>query len=200
MYQFKQVGAVAAVLAFFAIATMAFAGPTGGSEEPSVDATPATCDEKTVRLHLSRAKALIKGAYALSRWEDGTPAKWAEKAAWQSHKQCIKIEKVQRQIEAYREKRAEKFSEYRKDRLFQAKYLPYSGPGKTHWAIPYYIVACESGGNWNAYNPSGASGPYQLLGWGAPMPVNSEADKRAHHKIAARLWRGGAGASHWVCA
>lgn len=77
---------------------------------------------------------------------------------------------------------------------------PYPGPNGTRWAIPYYIVACESRGRWDAYNPSGASGPYQLLGWGAPMPANTPARKLAHHRIAARLWAGGRGASHWVCA
>lgn len=68
------------------------------------------------------------------------------------------------------------------------------------WAIPPYIVACESGGSWSAYNPSGASGPYQLLGWGAPMPANTAARMARHHEIAAGLWAGGRGASHWVCA
>lgn len=68
------------------------------------------------------------------------------------------------------------------------------------WAIPPYIVMCESGGAWSAYNPSGASGPYQLLGWGAPMPANTTARQATHHRIAARLWAGGRGASHWVCA
>lgn len=68
------------------------------------------------------------------------------------------------------------------------------------WAIPPYIVRCESGGAWGAYNPSGASGPYQLLGWGAPMPANTIARQARHHIIAARLWSGGRGASHWVCA
>ena len=68
------------------------------------------------------------------------------------------------------------------------------------WAIPPYIVGCESGGAWGAYNPSGASGPYQLLGWGAPMPASTPRRKAQHHIIAARLWAGGRGASHWVCA
>lgn len=76
---------------------------------------------------------------------------------------------------------------------------PYPGGG-TWWAIPYYVVACESGGSWTAYNPSGASGPYQLLGWGAPYPATTWREKMANHRIAADLWAGGAGASNWVCA
>lgn len=78
--------------------------------------------------------------------------------------------------------------------------LPYAGGG-TRWAIPWYIVYCESGtsGLWSAYNSSGASGPYQLLGWGAPMPANTVDRKIAHHRIAASVWNGGAGRSNWVC-
>jgi hypothetical protein len=76
---------------------------------------------------------------------------------------------------------------------------PYPGLG-SYWAIPAYIVACESGGSWSAYNSSGASGPYQLLGWGAPFPATTWRARMAHHEIASDLWAGGAGAGNWVCA
>ncbi len=68
------------------------------------------------------------------------------------------------------------------------------------FAVPCYIIACESHGRWAAYNPSGAVGPYQLLGWGAPWPVRTAVDRLAHHRIAARLWARGRGARNWVCA
>jgi hypothetical protein len=76
---------------------------------------------------------------------------------------------------------------------------PYGGPGKTRWAIPYSIVACESGGSWTAANPSGAVGPYQLLGWGAPYPATTWPLKMANHRIASQVYAGGAGRSNWVC-
>jgi hypothetical protein len=77
-----------------------------------------------------------------------------------------------------------------------AYYTPY-GP----YAIPGYIVACESGGSWSAYNPSGAAGIYQLMPeWGRPFPVRTWKDKLTHHRIAYDLYAGGAGASNWVCA
>ena len=67
----------------------------------------------------------------------------------------------------------------------------------TEWSIPTYIVMCESGGDWNAYNPSGASGPYQLM----PMHFNGELamhqSRAAQHAKAAELWNGGKGKSHW---
>ena len=77
---------------------------------------------------------------------------------------------------------------------------PYPGPNGTRWSIPWRVVACESGGRWGAYNPSGAAGPYQIMAMhGRPFPVRTSADRLRHHQIAANLWRGGAGASHWVC-
>lgn len=95
--------------------------------------------------------------------------------------------------------------EWQRDRLAFGRYralrriAPYPGGG-TYWAVPYYIVLCESGGSWSAANPSGAVGPYQLLGWGAPYPARTWREKMENHRIAARVYAGGAGASNWVCA
>lgn len=78
---------------------------------------------------------------------------------------------------------------------------PYECGSAGRFAIPCYIVACESGFSWSAYNPSGAASVYQIMAeHGRPFPVTSAADKLAHHRIAAALWDGGAGASNWVCA
>jgi septal ring factor EnvC (AmiA/AmiB activator) len=72
------------------------------------------------------------------------------------------------------------------------------------WAIPEAIVMCESGGNWNAVNPSsGAGGAYQILPstWelygGHGLPQNaSPAEQSA---IAAQIWAD-SGPGAWVCA
>lgn len=72
------------------------------------------------------------------------------------------------------------------------------GGGKyAYWAIPCYVIACESGFSWGAANGSStAVGPYQILDFhGRPWPVRSFADKLAHHRIAAHL-----SLSAWVCA
>jgi hypothetical protein len=72
--------------------------------------------------------------------------------------------------------------------------LPYNG-----WAIPEYIVSCETGGtfDWMAYNASGASGPYQLmpLHFGGELAMHQS--RAAQHAKAAELWNGGKGKSHW---
>jgi len=72
------------------------------------------------------------------------------------------------------------------------------------YAIPTYIVMCESGGNYHALNPSsGAGGAYQILpstwraygGQGAPQ----DAPKDEQDRIAAEIWRD-SGPSAWACA
>lgn len=69
------------------------------------------------------------------------------------------------------------------------------------FAIPCYIIACESHGLWTAYNRSGAAGPYQLMAMhGRPWPALTRGARLAHHRIAARLWAGGRGARNWACA
>ncbi len=72
------------------------------------------------------------------------------------------------------------------------------------WAIPEAIVMCESGGNFQALNPSsGAGGAYQILpstwrlygGKGLPH----EASPAEQHRIAAMIWAD-SGPAAWVCA
>jgi septal ring factor EnvC (AmiA/AmiB activator) len=72
------------------------------------------------------------------------------------------------------------------------------------YAIPTYIVMCESGGNYSALNPSsGAGGAYQILpstwraygGQGLPH----QASKAEQDRIAAMIWRD-SGPSAWSCA
>jgi peptidoglycan hydrolase CwlO-like protein len=71
------------------------------------------------------------------------------------------------------------------------------------YAIPTYIVMCESGGNYHALNQSsGAGGAYQILpstwhaygGQGAPQ----DAPKAEQDRIAAEIWRD-SGPSAWSC-
>lgn len=83
-------------------------------------------------------------------------------------------------------------------RLELRSIAPYDCGSHGRFAVPCSIVARESRYSWGAYNSSsGALGPYQFLGWRVPWPVRSAADRLAHHRMAARLWARGAGASHW---
>ncbi|MGZ5375067.1 MAG: transglycosylase family protein [Solirubrobacterales bacterium] len=76
--------------------------------------------------------------------------------------------------------------------------------GNGQWAIPEYIVMCESGGNYHALNPSsGAGGAYQIL----PSTWRSYGGKGLPHqappaeqdRIAGEIWRN-SGPSQWSCA
>src|SRR5436190_1712833 len=72
------------------------------------------------------------------------------------------------------------------------------------WAIPQAVVMCESGGNFNAVNPSsGAGGAYQILpstwrlygGSGSPQ----DASPSEQSQIASQIWAD-SGPSAWACA
>jgi hypothetical protein len=71
-------------------------------------------------------------------------------------------------------------------------------------AVPAYIVACETNGyrgsgRWHAANPSGAVGPAQLLGWGAPHPATTAREKVRYWEITRYVLRV-QGLSAWACA
>lgn len=71
------------------------------------------------------------------------------------------------------------------------------------YAIPTYIVMCESGGDYLAENAiSSASGAYQIIdsswaGYGGYYHA-SDAPPSVQDAKAALMWAGGAGASHWA--
>ncbi len=70
------------------------------------------------------------------------------------------------------------------------------------YAIPTYIVMCESGGDYSALNPSGAGGAYQIMPetWeaygGTGLP--NEASKAEQDRIAALIYAD-SGTAPWVC-
>ena len=102
----------------------------------------------------------------------------------------------------------QRFESHREAKLEAGEYraakravTPYDCGAAGRYAIPCYVVACESGYSWSAYNSSGAAGVYQIMPeHGRPFPIASKWDKLEHHQIAYRLWAGGSGASNWVCA
>jgi soluble lytic murein transglycosylase-like protein len=64
------------------------------------------------------------------------------------------------------------------------------------------VMACESGGDPNAYNPSGASGLMQVLAsWADNFGVLPDQlfDPETNIWIASELWADG-GWTHWACA
>jgi hypothetical protein len=141
---------------------------------------------------------LWEKGYSADRWEDKSPVKNGEKVAIKSHKFCLNRASDRKVVAKQGNKYKAKFDSKRHELVFRAKYTPYKC-GNSYWAIPCSIIACESGFDWYASNPSGAVGPYQLLGWGAPYPADTQAEKEENHRIAASVWAGGSGRSNWVC-
>lgn len=79
-----------------------------------------------------------------------------------------------------------------------------SGGASNGWSIPESIVMCESGGNYQAENPStSASGAYQITDetWGGYGGYShaSDAPPSVQDERAAQIYAGGAGRSNWVC-
>jgi hypothetical protein len=69
------------------------------------------------------------------------------------------------------------------------------------WTIPAYIVMCESGGDYNAVNPSsGAYGAYQIMPfhWSSGVCQGLGMDPAGQDECARRIWNS-AGAGAWAC-
>ncbi len=79
-----------------------------------------------------------------------------------------------------------------------------------YYVLPWYIVSCESKGDWaavNTSNPDRPAGAYQIItgtwlayGGGEFAPTADQATWREQNIVALRIWAGGSGASHWACA
>lgn len=76
----------------------------------------------------------------------------------------------------------------------------YAG-GSGGYSIPGYIVECESGGDYNAQNPSGAYGAYQIMPehWGpGGVCYGLGRDPAGQDACAARIWAS-SGPGAWSC-
>lgn len=180
-------------IALAAAAAIALTGSAVTAAQTTSTHQPTRPSKPPVTCLLPAFKDFSAKVWAPRLWERGAPKHSTVEAAHHrigcapaGHRKAMK--------RTWRTDRR-RYGRYRELRLV----APYPGGG-TYWAIPYYIVYCESRGEWTAANPSGALGPYQLLGWGAPYPATTWKAKMENHRIAAGLWAGGAGASNWVCA
>ena len=166
-------------------------GVAAAQTDVPTDPTPATCDERSAATHIKQAQRTIKAGWARKHWRSGP--KKSQGRAVKEHLRCLERGKDDKKVKTYLAEKKSALSMYRNYRRV-TPYRCQSGLYGT-WAIPCYIIACESGFSWSAYNPSGARGAYQFLGWPVPWPVNSFRDKVAHHRQAAAL-----SLSNWVCA
>jgi Transglycosylase-like domain len=88
---------------------------------------------------------------------------------------------------------------HRRAEFWRIRVTPFPGAGRW-WAIPWYIVDCESGGDYSAQNPtSTAYGAYQMLDTTyATYCTACDWSKRDQDLAAHRLYRE-QGSSPWAC-
>lgn len=105
------------------------------------------------------------------------------------------------QLSDFRTKRRRLFEQYRASQQEIAKLTPYDCGSYGSFAIPCYVVDCESHFDWNAVNPSsGARSVYQML----PSTYGGVCDtcdwsQPDQHLAASRVWAR-SGGSEWSCA
>jgi hypothetical protein len=208
----KRATPLVAVLAALVLAGATAAGSTDeNTSTPTIPSTHPTCSGKPVKFHATRARKVVRGAFAFRKWRKDHPWTRDHRRRFNQQRDCLLVGTGKQRAGLNRYKRQKRKAFERHKRKQEAKRQGSGSDcisgvtvymiGSQCIAIPAYIVACESGGSWSAYNPSGAAGIYQIMPfWGRPFPVDSVEDKREHHRIAARIWNGGAGASNWVCA
>lgn len=177
MHKYLIAALVAAIALVVAVPTT-----SGGQEHVAADCTATLKDGTTA----------VKRAWSFRHWRDRNPVGKRQERTLRKVRFCVSA-KQEKELNRYAQKKKSQFSLYREYRLL----TPYRCQGGAYgtWAIPCYVIACESGFSWSAYNPSGARGPYQFLGWPVPWPVRNFKDKVAHHRMGSQL-----GLSHWVCA
>lgn len=150
-----------------------------------------------------------------ARWRRGEPPE-STIAAQRKWLSCAANPKSRRKMQAaWKELRTDYYSA-RSARLWRNRVTPYYGctslGGCHRWAIPAYIVDCESGGRY--HSSSAPNGAYSLLaaplqgvptweswrpGWAAGYSLPYEAPAKAQDEAAHRLWVA-YGSSPWECA
>lgn len=152
--------------------------------------------------------------WAVQRWQRGDPPSTTIEAA---HKRigCAPVRHRKAMKRRWREDKAA-YYQHRSAKLWVTRVTPYYGCtsiGGCHmWAIPAYIVDCESGGRYN--DPSAPNGAYSLLagplqgvstweewrpGWAAGYSLPYEAPAKAQDEAAHHLWVA-YGSEPWSCA
>lgn len=153
------------------------------------------------RVTASAAARFAAQVWRLPSWERAKPKK-ATIAAWHHKLQCAAGPGHRKAMkERWRADRSA-FYAHRHAEQEREQLTPYC-EGDACYAIPVYIVECESGGDYGAVNPSsGAGGAYQVLpstwalygGDGAPQ----DAPEAEQDRIAGEIWAD-SGTSAWSC-
>lgn len=197
---------VAVVAALTAAAAHPPIAPSGEAKSAAPKADKVQCN-----VTAQAFRKFSKQVWRLPAWRRGKPPKVVIRAkarklrcaAGPGHRKAIK-KRWAKDHRAFAKHRKRRFAARRLDAL-----TPYGA-----YAIPAYIVACESHGDFRAYNAgyephgpgSGPGGAYQIIastwaGYGglAFAPTAAQASPLAQHIVAGRIWAA-EGSSPWACA
>jgi hypothetical protein len=198
-------------LALAAVAALAFAvlaaPAVSQNDNPKSTPTPKRCLPGAVRAYAAKV-------WDQTRWRRGDP-KQAAVEGFRARLACAPAGSRSHLRQFWRSLQRDYYSA-RRVRLWRARVTPYYGctsSGGCHaWAIPAYIVECESGGRYN--DPSAPNGAYSLLSnalqgvptWDTWRPASAagdanpyEAPPKAQDIAAHRLWVA-YGSEPWECA
>ena len=183
-----------------AIVLGAVALPAPAGATTALDGHPSTCDGQPVTAHLHRARVLLKQAYDTTRPVEKPDREAIDKA--QAHRRCINLVAPRKTISELRDK----LKLAHKEALLRQQVTPFPGPGNSWWAIPAYIVACESGYDYTPDFGLTFGGAYGILvsTWhsygGGRYASQANYAKPVHQDlIASRIWHD-VGPSAWACA
>lgn len=160
---------------------------------------PATTDGLSVVHHVKRFHKLIRSAYDPQRWQVGPQRSAIRKA--QAHKRAVRIAKVRGQLSDFRTRHRRLFRQVQASEEALASITPYDCGVHGSFAIPCYVVECESHFDWGAVNPSsGAFSAYQFLpSTYAGVCETCDRSRPDLHLAASRVWAR-SGGSEWECA
>lgn len=158
-------------------------------------------------------KPLIDRAYALRKWRDSDPVTRSQARRIANHRRCARTDATLRWMKKSSRRHRHRFDDYRAERLRRREERraerPYDCGSYGRFAVPCYVVACESGFDFRARNASStAGGAYQVIdstwrAYGGTSYADSHpaavAPKSEQHEVAARVLRG-QGMGAWECA
>lgn len=156
---------------------------------------------KCATVHYPELRAFAEKVWDKARWDrkpKGKP-KPSTLIAWQAKLSCAGPGHRKAGKAFWREAKRE-FYRYREAQLEIIALTPYDCGSAGRYAIPCYIVACESGYDWGAVNPSsGAFSVYQFLpSTYEDYCVRCDRSQEDLHRAAGTLYRE-AGTAPWVC-
>lgn len=192
--------------ALAAVAALLFAGPaTSAFPESRI---PPRCQGHDHPA--TEQRTLARQVFKLSRWENPEPGPGAKKTM-RRLRSCA-APSVRKEMREDWRKMKRQLYRHREQKLYEAKIDAVTPYG--NWAIPEYIVMCESGGDFSAYNSSyeptgpgsGPGGAYQIIlqtwnsyGGAAFASSASVSSELGQHIVAGRVWND-VGTSAWACA